>query len=225
MPIKQLTLLFILSVNLNLYSQNDLTGLGETRLSIHNDISSKYNIKFEARSRYNLYRNEIIRLENKQLDFIHFSTFNINNKNHLGLGIQYRLRESIDGESDEFRVTQQYDYTKNRKKFRINHKLKLEQRFFENLTIIRPRYLYGINFPLKGKKLDIGESYLTTYIEALLSVSKKIKPTLDQRATALIGWLISEKTKLQFGIEYRLDNYNINRKEKLYMLTSCNIKV
>ncbi|WP_179316460.1 DUF2490 domain-containing protein [Winogradskyella undariae] len=172
-PLKHLTILFTLSANLLIYSQNHLTGLGETRLSIQNEIDSKYNIKFEARSRYNLYKNEVITFENKQLDFIHFSTFNINSKNHIALGIQYRLREAIDGESDEFRLTQQYNYTKASKQLRFNHKLKLEQRFFKTLTIIRPRYLYGIDFPLKGEKLDIGESYLTTYTEALLSVSKK----------------------------------------------------
>ena len=41
-PLKHLTILFTLSANLLIYSQNHLTGLGETRLSIQNEIDSKH---------------------------------------------------------------------------------------------------------------------------------------------------------------------------------------
>lgn len=212
-------------VGLNLFAQNNFEGLGETSFAINTNVSSSYKINFAIRSRYYTYKNEAFHIENRQLDFVHFSTLNLDYNHSLSLGIQYRLRESIDGESNELRLTQQFNYTHKNQALRFGHRFRFEQRILNNLTIFRSRYRYALDFPLNGEKLDVGESYLVTSMEVLLSLNRNIKPELDHRTTAHLGWLVSEKLKLQIGLEYRFEALNLKTEEKLFALTSFILKV
>lgn len=222
---KILCICFAIFLGLKAVAQNDFEGLGETSFAVNSKVSDNYKINFAVRSRYYLYQDADFNFENRQLDFVHFSTLNLDYNHSISLGIQYRIRESIDGESDELRLVQQFSYTKANNGLRFGHRFQFEQRIFKTLTILRSRYRFGLDFPLNGEKLDLGEPYLVTSMEALLSQSNKIKPELDHRTTAQIGWLISEKSKLQFGLEYRFEAFNINTEEKLFLLTSFILKV
>ncbi|WP_256867402.1 DUF2490 domain-containing protein [Winogradskyella forsetii] len=210
---------------MNLFSQSDFEGLGETALALNHKFNSNYQINFAVKSRYYLYQDEAINFENRQLDFVHFSTFNLNYNHSFSLGAQYRIRESIDGESNELRFTQQFNYTKKNQALRFGHRFRFQQRIFDALTVFRSRYRIALDFPLNGQKLDVGESYVVTSMEALLSVSDKMKPEFDHRTTSQIGWLISEKSKLQIGLEYRFEAFNLNTENKLFILTSYILKV
>jgi len=223
--IKYILTIMICFAGLDLYSQNTFESLGETSFALNHKVSSNYKINFAARSRYYLYQSENFNFENKQLDFVHFSTLNLDYNHSISLGIQYRIRESIDGGSNELRLTQQFNYTKKNQALRFGHRIRFEQRILDALTILRTRYRFALDFPLNGEKLDVGESYIVTSMEALLSKSKKIKPELDHRTATQIGWLISKSLKLQVGIEYRLEVLNIITEEKLFMLTSLILKV
>ena len=214
---------FIVSLNLN--SQNDFESLGETAFSLNHSINSDYKINFSLRSRYFLYQESDFLFENRQLDFVHFSTYKLDYYHSLSLGIQYRLRESIDGGMNEFRIAQQFNYTKTNQAWRFGHTIRLEQRFFEFMTIIRARYRFAIDRPLNGEELNIGESYLIAYMEGLHSVSNKSKPEFGHRTTAQIGWLLSKKIKIQIGLEYRFEAINIYTVEKLFLLSSLILKV
>lgn len=217
-------LVFITGLNF-LYAQSDFESLGETSFAVNTNVANNYTINFAINSRYYLYQDEAINFENRQLDFIHFSTFGLDYNHSISLGLQYRLRESIDGESNELRLTQQFNNTQRHEAMRFGHRIRLEQRFFENLTIIRSRYRFAIDFPLNGTNLNIGEAYLVNAMEALLSHSKKLKPELGYRATAQIGWLVSAALKLQLGLEYRLEAFNLDTEQKLFLLTSAVLKI
>ncbi|GAB4158842.1 MAG: hypothetical protein Tsb0033_12580 [Winogradskyella sp.] len=207
------------------WSQSNFEGLGETGFDINTDIGRNYKVNFAIRSRYYLYQDEDYNFENRQLDFVHFSTLSLDYNHSVSLGIQYRIRESIDGGSNELRLTQQFNYTKKREALRFGHRLRLEQRILDNFTILRTRYRFALDFPLNGEKLDVGEAYLIGSMEALISHSKNLKPELDHRTTAHIGWLISDKLKVQFGMEYRFEAFNLNTEEKLFLLTSAILKI
>lgn len=219
-----LTIFFILLASC-LYAQNNFEGLGETGISINHKVNSSYKFNFSARSRYYLYQDDNFSFSNRQLDFVHFSTFNVDYNHSLSLGVQYRLREVIDGANDELRLTQQFNYTKHRNALRFGYRVRFEQRILENFTIFRTRYRFALDFPLNGEKLNIGEYYLITSTELLLSLSNVMKPEIDHRTTAQIGWLLSKKTKIQLGLEYRFEAFNINTAQKLYILTSYILKV
>ena len=218
--IKFLLLGFLFLNCSNLFSQDNFASLGESSLALNHKVSNNYKINFALRYRYFLFKNNDFDFENRQLDFVHFSTFSLNQRNSLSLGIQYRNRTFIDGGSDELRITQQYNNTKRLQVIRLGHRFRLEQRILENLTIIRSRYRLALDFPLNGQKLDINESYLIIAVEGLLSNSNKIKPEIDFRTTSQIGWLVSERSKIQLGLEYRLEALNIKTIHLLFITTS-----
>jgi len=212
-------------VGIQLFAQSDFEGLGESSFAVNKTVSSNYKFNFAVRSRYYLYQDQAINFENRQLDFVHFSTFSLDFNHSVSLGIQYRLREAIDGGSNELRLTQQFNYTKKNGALRFGHRIRFEQRILDALTIFRSRYRSALDFPLNGEKLDIGEGYIVASMEGLLSIAKAMKPEIDHRTTAQIGWLVSERLKLQLGLEYRFEAFNINTEEKLFFLTSAILKI
>lgn len=223
---KTLLVLLACFTSLNtLFSQSDFEGLGETSFAVNSDINNNYKVNFAVRSRYYLYQEDNFNFKNRQLDFVHFSTLNLDYNHSVSLGVQYRIREYIDGGSNELRLTQQFNYTKKQEAIRFGHRVRFEQRILEDLTILRSRYRFALDFPLNGEKLDIGEAYIVGSMEALLSNSKNEKPEIDHRTTAHIGWLVSKSLKLQFGMEYRFEAYNLNTEQKLFLLTSGILKI
>lgn len=205
--------------------QNNFEGLGETAFTINHDITDNYKTNFALRSRYYLYRDASLNFENRQLDVVHFSTLSLDYNQSLSLGLQYRIRASIDGGSNELRITQQYNYTKRNQALRFGHRIRLEQRLLSALSILRTRYRFALDFPLNGQKLDIGEGYVILSMEALMSNSKHLKPEIDHRTTGNIGWAISKKSKIQLGLEYRFEALNIKTEHKLFLLSSFILKV
>ena len=210
---------------LQLSGQSEFEGLGESSFAVNKQVSSDYKFNFSLRSRYYFYQDKGFNFNNRQIDLVHFSTLNLDYNHSLSFGVQYRFRESIDGESDELRLTQQFNYTKKDGALRYGHRLRFEQRLLDQLTIFRGRYRFALDLPLNGEKLDVGEGYLVSAMEGLISVGKQIKPELDHRTTVQIGWLISETLKLQFGVEYRFEAFNIATEEKLFILTSAILKL
>ncbi|NRD18892.1 DUF2490 domain-containing protein [Winogradskyella eckloniae] len=209
----------------NLNSQNNFEGLGETAFNINHKVNQNYKANFSVKGRYYFYKDDTFSFVNRQIDLVHFSTLALDHNQSISLGIQYRIRESIDGEHDEIRLVQQYNFTTKTHAIRFGHRARIEQRYFKNLTQFRTRYRFALDFPLNGDTLDYGERYLVASTEALLSMSSKFKPEIDHRTTVQMGWLISQKSKLQFGLEYRLEAFNINTEQKFYVLTSYILKV
>ena len=207
------------------FSQDNFTSFGESGLTLNHKISDYYSVNFSAKARYFLYRDDNLTLENRQLDVVHFSTYKLDYNTSLSFGVQYRQRNNFDGGSNELRLTQQYNYTKQRLAIRFGHRFRLEQRFLEDLTIFRSRYRFAVDFPLVGEKLDIGETYLVTSMEALLSMTKNNKPETDHRTVIQIGFQTSKTLKLQIGLEYRFEAFNLETEHVLFALTSAILKL
>lgn len=207
------------------FSQNNFGALGETGFAVDHKVNSSYSINFAARSRYYLYQDSDTHFKKRQLDFVHFSTLKLDYNHSLSFGVQYRFREAFDDNSNELRLTQQFNYIKKNLALRFGHRFRFEQRILDDITIFRSRYRFALDFPLNGEKLDIGESYLVTSMEALLSQSQNINSEIDHRTTAQIGWLISKKLKLQIGLEYRFEAFNLETEELLFILTSAILKI
>lgn len=207
------------------FSQDNFTSFGESGLTLNHKVSDYYSINFSARARYFLYQDSEFTFENRQLDFVHFSTYKVDYNNSISFGIQYRQRENFDDGSNEVRLTQQYNYTKQKFALRFGHRFRFEQRFLDDLTIFRSRYRFVLDFPLDGEKLDIGEPYLITSMEALLSLVKDEKPETDHRTTVQLGWQISKKLKIQTGLEYRFEAFNLETQHVLFVLTSVVLRL
>lgn len=223
--IKRLVLLYALIASGSCFGQEDFESLGESSFALDYKVSNNYSFISSARTRYYFYKNSGFTIENRQIDLIHFSTLKLNYNHSLGLGILYRFRDLFNDGSNELRIIQQFKYTKQNMAVRFAHTMRFEQRILEELTIYRSRYQFGLDAPLVGEKLDVGESYLVGSMEALLSQSDKIKPEIDHRTTVQIGWLLSERLKIQVGLEYRFEAFNLETEEKLFLLTGAVLKI
>jgi len=67
--------------------------------------------------------------------------------------------------------------------------------------------------------------YLVATTESLLSVGKNVLPEYDQRFTGQLGWLLSKKSKLQLGIEYRFEDHTHQTQHVLFFLNSLVISL
>ncbi|MFV9549817.1 DUF2490 domain-containing protein [Algibacter sp. PT7-4] len=212
-------------IGFNSYAQNNFTSLGESAFAINHTVSKTYSMNFALRSRYFLYKNKNLQYQQQQIDIYHFSTIKLNFNHKLSFGIYYRNRDRFETGTNELRLTQQFNFTKQKLGVRYGHRIRAEQRIIDNKTIFRQRYRFAVDFPLNGEKLDIGEAYLVSATEGLLSLSKTDKPETDIRISSQIGWQISQKLKLQTGLEHRLEAFNLKAKNNLYILSSAVLKI
>jgi len=215
----------LLLISISLKAQSNFSGLGETGLTFNKSFSENYKANFSLKSRYFLYQDASFSYDTRQLDLAHFSTFKIGFNYSASLGFQYRERSVIDNGPDEIRLTQQVNYKSNIATLRVGHRFRLEERFFEKLTVFRLRYRLAIDRPLQGQKLDTGEGYLIGTAETVSSFGQNINTTHDIRFSALLGWQISKTTKLQGGLEYRMEAYNVQSQHVLFLLTSAIIQL
>lgn len=224
--IKSLKLFILFFSFFKIVAQNNFETLGETSFVVNHEISKNYGINLALRSRYYLHKNAEFTFEQRQIDLVHFSNFKLNYNHDLSFGLQYRNRDLFNDGSFEFRITEQFNYNK-KLSFggRYGHRIRSEQRFFDKETIFRQRYRFAIDFPLNGEKLDVGEAYFVGAFEGLLSLSNNSKSEMDQRTTAQIGWQISENLKLQTGLEYRFETFNIKTQHLLFILTSAVLRI
>ena len=207
------------------FSQENFEGLGESSLSLNHKINNRLDFNYSLKSRYFLYNDAELTYDQRQLDFAYFSTYKLNLSHSVSFGIQYRNRSIFNDSGNELRLTQQLNIKTSLQKLRFGHRFRFEQRILEDLTLLRSRYRFALDFPLNGLELDIGEAYLVPSMEILLTNNHKIKPEMDHRTTIQIGWLLTEKLKVQGGFEYRFEALNLDTQHVLFVLTSAILKI
>ncbi|ADV48375.1 DUF2490 domain-containing protein [Cellulophaga sp. E16_2] len=210
-----LILFFIITPS---FAQDNFTGYLEPQISVNHKISPLYAFNFSTSNRAYFYKDGATAVNMRQLDFAHFSELTIASNQSFSLGIQYRFRALFEEEKEnELRITQQYNYKFKPKSIRYGHRVRTEQRISPSLTTFRFRYRFAADMPLKGEKLDIGEPYIIVSTESLLSVANTKKPSYDQRFSSQIGYKLSSNTKVQIGLEYRLEEYNTTLAQVLFL--------
>lgn len=127
------------------------------------------------------------------------------------------------GRVDEFRITEQFNIKNSPHSVRYGHRFRAEQRISSVLTIHRLRYRFAIDFPLEGKTLDIGESYMLFSMETLASFSTSLKPFYDLRLRGGIGWRLNQRSNLQISIEYRIGDYTRIAEDVFLLETALNL--
>lgn len=206
--------------------QENFTTFIEPRVAINYNLSKLYSHNWSFANRSTIYESSELEFNALQLDFGHFSNFRIGGNQNLSLGLLFRYSELFELESiNEFRITEQYNIVSRSNKVRYGHRVRVEQRITSLLTIHRFRYRFTLDMPLEGQNLDVGESYFIGNTETLLNAGKDLKPIYEQRFTANFGWLLSSKTKLQFGLEYRLLNLTETIQHRTLLLSSLNFSL
>ncbi|WP_210423638.1 DUF2490 domain-containing protein [Croceivirga thetidis] len=206
-------------------AQDNFIGLWQQTAAVNYKVSPFYLHNFALNSRNYLYRDNNLELSARHLDFIHFSNLRVSEGQSIAVGLQYRHREPFDGGSNELRFTQQYNINTRPNVVRYGHRVRAQQRIRSSRTVHRFRYRFSTDFPLKGEKLDVGEPYLVTNVEKLLSVARQKKPQYDIRFTVNLGWKLNDRYKFQFGVEHRLEDLAQYERHELFLMSRLNLSL
>ncbi|MCX2718250.1 DUF2490 domain-containing protein [Lentiprolixibacter aurantiacus] len=211
-------LLFVIS---SLWSQDDFVSYWQPGIAVNYKVAPGYEHNFSLTKRSFTYNDSNLQFDVRQLDLVHFSKWRLLDNQSVGLGIQYRFRKVFEPDSgNELRLTQQYNITFRPRTMRFGHRIRSEQRIFREQTIHRFRYRLALDRPLVGEKLDVGEPYIIGALESLISVGAGQRPEFDQRVGLNIGWLVSQKSKIQAGLEYRREDFTNTGADLLFLNTS-----
>jgi len=201
-------------------AQEDYIVYLQPHISLNYKVASYYHHNFSLSSRNFIFQKENLQFQGRHLDLSHFSTFKTGVGTSLSAGLLYRFRETFDSSGDnEIRFAQQLNITTNPFTLRYGHRIRIEQRIMPTRTTHRFRYRFALDLPLAGEKVDLKEAYLILNTEALLSAASGMRPQLDQRISAIIGWLLTEQLQLQSGVEQRWENYT-GQTQPVFFLTS-----
>ena len=104
------------------------------------------------------------------------------------------------------RFIQQYVITRRLPASRIAHRFRTDQTFVKDESVqLRLRYRLSWEKPLNGYELDPGEFYLKVNNE-YLGILQDSKGDLEIRSLASLGYDISDKNKVETGVDYRVEN-------------------
>ena len=217
---------FILLFACTVYPQDNTTGFWRPIIAINYDVWDDYTHNFALGNQNFVYRNNDLDLRVRQLQFIHFSRYQLTDNQNVSLGLQWRNSKIFNEDSfNEFRLTEEYNIRYTPRIARYSNRFRIEQRFSSLPTIHRFRYRFTSDFPLEGDKLDIGESYMLWAIENLFSAGNSRKPLYEVRFRWGIGWRLSPMTNLQLVLDYRLRDYTQSSDHIFVLETLLNLRL
>ena len=121
----------------------------------------------------------------------------LNQSFNLGYIIRFRNAEII------HRTFQHYNIIHALTSSKLAQRFAFEQFYQTNKkTTYRTRYRFSFEKPLNGDRLDINEFYVKLGNEYLYNFTN-----LEVRFTPYLGYQISKKDKIEFGFDYRLNNF------------------
>jgi Protein of unknown function (DUF2490) len=98
---------------------------------------------------------------------------------------------------NEHRIFQQFITKQTFNNFYIQHRYRIEERFFKNDFKMRFRYFLAINKPITKKNMEKDAVYFSAYNEVFLNDKK---PTFDRnRLYGAIGYCINKNIKIETG--------------------------
>jgi len=132
------------------------------------------------------------------------------------LALGYKL--SVDRKEVYNRFIQQISHVKKYQTFILAHRFQTDQTFNINkATEYRLRYRLSAEIPLNGYTLDPKELFIKVNNEYLNSI-QDITYDLEIRAAGFLGYALSPKTKIEIGIDNRIDSFiNDSLRNRLWL--------
>jgi Protein of unknown function (DUF2490) len=137
-----------------------------------------------------------------------------NNNILLGYGFIHAQRYIANTDdkiaTNEHRIYQQFITKQNFDRVFIQHRYRIEERFFLSDFQMRFRYFLSLNIPLNNKKMVANTVYASAYNEIFLNAQKAI---FDRnRLYGAIGYVFSKYVKAEVGfMAQTLENTNRNQ--------------
>lgn len=136
-------------------------------------------------------------------DFTLIAAKKIGLNSRLAGGYLIRFKEGI----FVHRLIQQYIIIQNTTNLRLAHRFLSDQTFSNNeKPTFRLRYRLSTEIPLSGESVDPREFYLKLNHEYLNSL-KDSEYDLEIRFVPMLGYSITNKYKLEFGLDYRVNSF------------------
>lgn len=209
-------LVFSFVVFQSLNAQTNETGSWLVYLG-NQKIDNKWNIQSDFQ-----YRNHQVLSQRNQYLLRAGVGYNLKEQNHnLLLGFAYIATDSYDEVNTfkatrfESRIYQQYLYKHKLSDVYVNHRVRLEQRFFPNEFGLRGRYFVSMQKPLKGKVISKNSSYISAYNELFLDIKHS---RFDRNRLYLgLGFGITEHIRIETGYMIQAQK-NINRGQLQFIL-------
>lgn len=201
-------LLVIAALSITANSQNNRFSSGILpEIALNYKISENYSIAHKVETRHFIFDNsngnEELNYEYRLTDFQNFIGRRLSPFIKADIGYQFRLEEG----RNAHRTIQHISILQRNYAFRIGHRIRTDQTFFKtNSPLFRVRYRTKAQIPLQGQDLDAKESYLTAATE-FLYILQSSEDDLEIRLTSSYGFYFDDKNKLEFGLDYRTDNY------------------
>lgn len=151
-------------------------------------------------------------------DFSNSTFFNgtVNARTQLTTGIQRKLGTFFSGafggmyrfaeNANRQRLYQQVGYVQQTlSRFKIAHRLRLDQTFSPQETEYRYRYRFGAELARRGFRTDPGESYVA-FLTEILSKTKAGNYQTELRFVTQFGFLFKNTDKGEFLLELRMND-------------------
>lgn len=173
-------------------------------------LNQRWQFTGKVESQHGLYRFQKNTLS--KTDYFHdrtdlqaFFDFKLTPFSGIALGYQYRLEG---GEAlNSHRSIQQISFVQRKMTYRLGHRIRTDQTYEEEAAFeFRLRYRLSAEFPLQGRELEPGEWYLLLSEEIIASLDDS-PMRLENRFVTSIGILIADGSKIESGIDYRLDRF------------------
>lgn len=120
----------------------------------------------------------------------------LNQSVNVGYILRFKEGETIHRLLQHFNIVQNFDGLK------LAHRLGMEQFFQKNVRPqYRTRYRATLQKALSGEKVDVKEWYIKIANEYLYQFNQE---DFELRVSPYLGYQLSKKDKLEFGLDYRL---------------------
>lgn len=195
--------ILFLFLSINSYAQNQVGLIPQINSSFKIGDSWKVNTKLEGRQLFfqNPYPDHLKEAKFERVDAELIATTSLDPLHALGGG--YLIRRS--NRSFTHRFIQQYSITQKLRSSRMSHRFRTDQTLEKDEALQwRLRYRLSLEKPLNGLELDPGEFYLKLTNE-YLGILQDSEGNLEIRGLASLGYDLSDKNRVETGIDYRME--------------------
>ena len=121
--------------------------------------------------------------------------------------------------TNEHRIFQQFITRQSFNKVFIQHRYRIEERFFSNDFQMRFRYFLGLNIPFNKPRIEKNAYYLSAYNEIFINAQQNI---FDRnRLYGAIGYVINKNIRIEAG--YMAQTLEVNNRNQFQIVLFNNI--
>lgn len=213
-------ILWFFPVSISVFGQSTFQTGGLPSLNINKKLKNDWFLNSKIESRLLFQQGEINgevdkNFTNVLTDFSLIGAKIIGLNSRIALGYLIRFEEGV----LIHRSIQHYVVVQKLSGFRLAHRFLTDQTFSVNEEPeFRLRYRISSELPFNGESVDPGEYYLKINNEYINSL-QAMKYDLEIRLIPLIGYGISERFKIETGLDYRVNSFLTNKTRNSYWMT------